>query len=86
MTREKAMSIIRSSALSPFNERMIRLEKAIHAIYSDIDSDIESKTCENCKHYDYGYCSIMEFKSDSGLVKLETDKDFGCNKFENRKM
>lgn len=53
-------------------------------IVKDICNVFESKTCENCKHYepeyeneDYGICLDSKY-----MKYMFTDKEFGCNKFE----
>lgn len=48
-----------------------------------IYDDFESKTCENCKHFDSHSSVCFEPKiceDNSGYVRIT--KDFGCNKYE----
>jgi len=48
----------------------------------------EDGTCESCKHYDKGYCSIeVNVETVDGLgcvANVEVDLNDGCNKWEKR--
>ena len=59
------------------SQDMIRF---IDKIYDDMDKRI----CSNCKHYDYGYCSILTFPSDADTTELEVSETFGCSEWEDK--
>ncbi len=77
MNREEAKDgIIKSEYIVPdaFN--------LIDAIYNDF----ESRTCENCEHYNvsfkvYGDCAISVREVTLNDFRL-VHKDFGCNKWQ----
>ncbi len=48
-------------------------------------NDLESRTCENCKHFIEMNWTDIDNKCASNKTKITyTDKDFGCNQFERK--
>jgi len=51
--------------------------------YEYAEMNFKSRTCENCKHWDYkGWC--VNTTTQKFPLQFPTDKDFGCNKFERK--
>ncbi len=51
-----------------------------NSILDAVYDDFESRTCENCKHYN----NMCEYGITAPLFSEITYKDFGCNKFERK--
>ncbi len=73
---------------SLINDYMIGLYNGMEFVRSIIEHDdpkyeeCKSRTCENCKHYEYEYCQ-NEIVNDI-FYGCRISKDFGCNKFERK--
>ena len=80
MTREEAKSKLTCYGYS--QNKPLADYKVIDQIYDDI----ESRICENCKHYNMDtavyYCDTYDIVmiNDDNTIRT-VDKDFGCNKF-----
>ena len=60
-----------------------RRGKYCNDLMIEIYKNIESRTCENCKHFynnSIRQCSILKY-----VTYIDANsKDFGCNKWENK--
>jgi hypothetical protein len=96
MTREEAKAIVFND-LEPYVLNHIELEidskyihrKAVINFVDEIYNDFESRTCENCKHWNgneecellvYDYC-INDYCDDRCIT---TSPSFSCNKWEDK--
>ena len=98
MTKEEAMDYINiSDRPEEFGSFPEMAKHTVSCFVRDIYDDFESRTCENCKHYQYlskenggtsrnmpYYMCLNEndIMPDADGGWLEPYKDFGCNQWE----
>ena len=81
MTREEARKYILSwvnRKYVPNKQMTIDVGEAVDKIYDDF----ESRRCESCKHNNT--CEMQQVLRD-GVVNPSFLRDFGCNKYEEKK-
>jgi len=87
MTREEAFSFIHKT----LQDKTINYFHLKHIIVNKIYDYFESRTCENCKHYqEHTYHSSIKTEATKTTIircqelHINKGKDFGCNKWEKR--
>ena len=70
MTREEALYML--------NDGLYDNEEVINKIYDDF----ESRTCENCKYYEFISSVDSYFCTNKESSAKFVSSDFGCNRFE----
>ena len=80
MTREEAQRAVNLIKYRLVYDANSSLNKPNRNIIDDIYDDFENRTCENC-HF---YRKSIRWCSESVEIKGYIDKDFGCNKWEEK--
>ena len=46
--------------------------------------DFESRTCENCKHFNHTRCGVVTYYVNVAENNPQVDLDFGCNRWNKK--